>query len=398
MFLLATFLTGCDTSERFSVEAGSYNREDCIMRMPIRKGTKGCSLIETTNGQNTPVASQIVQKGDSCWLYFTLTGNTSSGSVRTYQYKTTKSATEAPKMGVDDNGKSLTLTSNGKNILSYNYTFSELPEGVDKLFTRSGYIHPACTPSGFVYTSIQPKDHRHHYGIWNPWTHVEYDGKLYDLWNLGSGQGTVRADKIEELYEGDVLTGFNATLKHIIFAPEGEKVIINEEWQVKAVENGNGYLWDFVSILEPCAEKPATITAYRYQGFSCRATEAWTRENCYMKTSEGLERPQIDATTARWIYVNGNVDNQKSGFMFMSYPDNYNTPEPLRIWNEEANGGRGDVFVNFCPTKTVDWKLEPGNKYTLRYRVFAYDGEMSDKQAERLWTDFAYPPIIRKTK
>lgn len=394
--LLVAFLTACSTSGRFTVEAGDYDREDCLVRMPVKKDTKHCSLVETTNGQKTPVACQVVEEGDSCWLYFTMAGSTSAGSVRTYRYTGTRPTAEGHRMGVEDNGKSLTLTSGGKSIMTYNYTLSEVPQGVRKVYERSGYIHPACTPSGFVYTNIQPVDHRHHYGIWNPWTRVEYDNQTYDLWNLGDSLGTVRADKIEETYQGEVLTGFNAKLKHIIFSPEGEKAIMDEEWQIKAVENGNGYLWDFVSILEPCAENPVTIKAYRYQGFSCRATDVWTRENCRMRTSEGLERPEIDATTARWIYVNGNIDNQESGFMFMSYPDNYNTPEPLRIWNQDSNGGRGDVYVNFCPTKTADWKLEPGRKYVLRYRVYAYDGEMSDKQAERLWTDFAHPPTIKK--
>ena len=72
----------------------------------------------------------------------------------------------------------------------------------------------------------------------------------------------------------------------------------------------------------------------------------------------------------------------------------YNSPEPLRIWDQNANWGRGDVYVNFCPTKTVDWVIEPGQKYQLSYRVMAYDGEMNPQKAESLWTDFVYPPTI----
>ena len=63
-------------------------------------------------------------------------------------------------------------------------------------------------------------------------------------------------------------------------------------------------------------------------------------------------------------------------------------------WNEGANGGRGDAFVNFAPTKNKDWKLMPGKHYTLRYRVFSYDGEMTRERADRLWNDFAYPPKV----
>ena len=96
-------------------------------------------------------------------------------------------------MSVRDDGRAVTLLSAGKPVLSYNYAVTPAPEGVSDVYARSGYIHPAWTPSGFVLTEIQPRDHYHHYGIWNPWTKVEYEGKLYDLWNLGERKGTVRA-------------------------------------------------------------------------------------------------------------------------------------------------------------------------------------------------------------
>ena len=42
----------------------------------------------------------------------------------------------------------------------------------------------------------------------------------------------------------------------------------------------------------------------------------------------------------------------------------------------------------------MDWQLEPGQTYVLRYRLFAYDGEMTSERAEQLWQDFASPPTI----
>ena len=80
--------------------------------------------------------------------------------------------------------------------------------------------------------------------------------------------------------------------------------------------------------------------------------------------------------------------------LFLGHPENYNAPEPLRIWDEKANGGRGDAFVNFAPTKNKDWELMPGRLYKQRYRIFSYDGEMDREKADRLWNDFAYPPKV----
>lgn len=293
-------------------------------------------------------------------------------------------------MGVSDNGSSLTLLCEGKTILTYQYAITPAPEGVRQVFSRGGYIHPACTPSGFVLTRIQPADHYHHYGIWNPWTHVIYDGQLYDLWNLGDSLGTVRPRQIDAVYEGKSCCGFDASLDHVAFTPGGETIILDEQWRVRATKAPEGYLWDFESRLRPTTDKQVTIQAYRYQGFCIRASEVWTRDNCSMMTSEGLERPDIDGSRGRWIYLVGDTGpSTKGGFLMMSYPGNQNAPEPLRIWDEEANRGRGDVFVNFCPAKTQDWVLEPGKEYQLRYRFLAFDGEMDPATAERLWKDFA---------
>ncbi|WP_160150067.1 PmoA family protein [Parabacteroides sp. Marseille-P3160] len=301
-------------------------------------------------------------------------------------------------MDVEDTHKALILKRNGKNILQYNYVWMDPPEGVDKSFGRSGFIHPAYTPSGYILTRIQPKDHYHHYGIWNPWTHVLYDGTMYDLWNLGDKKGTVRARKIEKIYKGEVFSGYEASLDHYIFSTVGEKIIMDELWNVKAWNTPGGFLWDFESTLHPSTVLPIILKEYRYAGFSFRATEDWTKDNCEMLTSEGYERPEIDGTTARWIYVNGNTKQGRSGLLFLSNPHNYNSPEPLRIWNEKANGGRGDAFINFAPTKNKDWTLLPGKQYKLRYRVLTYDGTMTKEHAEQLWKDYAYPPQVKETK
>jgi hypothetical protein len=296
-------------------------------------------------------------------------------------------------MDIEDTRNALILKKDGKSILQYNYTRVEPPEGVDKAYGRSGFIHPAWSPEGNILTTIQPKDHYHHYGIWNPWTQVVYDDVLYDLWNIGDKKGTVRAKAIEETCKGDVLAGYTASLDHYIFTPSEEKVIINELWKIKAWNVFGGFLWDFESLLHPSTPLPVLLQQYRYAGLGYRATEEWTRENCEMMTSEGKTRQEIDGSTARWIYITGQTKTGRSGLLFLGHPENYNAPEPLRIWNEEANGGRGDAFINFAPTKDKDWLLQPGNTYRLRYRILSYEGEMTSGQAGRLWNDFAYPPV-----
>jgi hypothetical protein len=103
-----------------------------------------------------------------------------------------------------------------------------------------------------------------------------------------------------------------------------------------------------------------------------------------------MTHKNADGTTARWCIVDGELPEGKGGAVMMSHPDNFNHPEPLRIWPENQYG-RGDLFANFAPTKNKDWLLEPGKKYTLRYRMLVYDGEMTPDIAEWAWKEFANP-------
>ena len=405
LFSLLTLFVGLAAqakSIRFQVDAGSFDRQDCAVSLDVsaylkKNSTRVPYLSEIRDGQRLSLPCQLVfqQDGSQSLLCFVLQGHTPARSSRQFELSFGKAkTTEQPAMTVLDNQESLVLSQQGRPVLSYRYTLAPVPEGVDPVFRRSGFIHPAWTPSGFVLTAIQPRDHRHHYGIWNPWTHLVYDGKLYDLWNLGDKLGTVRATAVDATYQGPVVAGFDALLDHVIFAPAGEKTVMKEKWMVRAWQSAGGFLWDFESQLTPSGPQPVLLQEYRYAGFGYRANEVWTNQNCMMMTSEGHSRQQIDGTRARWIYVTGDSPAGRSGLLLMEAPRNYNSPEPLRIWNEEANGGRGDVFINFAPTKNTDWQLEPGQTYRLCYRLFAYDGEMTPQRAEQLWQDFAHPPKV----
>ena len=95
--------------------------------------------------------------------------------------------------------------------------------------------------------------------------------------------------------------------------------------------------------------------------------------------------------------MQGEIDNDYAGIVMMSYPTNYNYPEPLRIWPENQNG-RGDVFANFCPTKNTDWLLEPGKTYVLKYRLLVFNGHYTKEKAENAWRNYAGGVEVKITK
>ena len=78
----------------------------------------------------------------------------------------------------------------------------------------------------------------------------------------------------------------------------------------------------------------------------------------------------------------------------MSRIANREHPEAMRVWPENANGGRGDMFFEFCPIRFNNWLIEPGKEYVLRYRMIVYDGKLNPETMETLWKNYVYPPTV----
>ncbi|MEO8416238.1 MAG: PmoA family protein [Ginsengibacter sp.] len=302
---------------------------------------------------------------------------------------------------VENQGGDLLLTGQGKKVLQYNFQTVYPPEGVDTVYKRSGFIHPLWSPDGHVLTQINPPDHRHHVGIWNPWTEVSFEGKDVDFWNLVKKQGTVRFAKFISKTEGPVYGGFRALQEHVAFDDtlmNKEKVALDEVWDIRVYNVGNKmWLWDFTSELNCATDDSVILKEYRYGGFGFRATHDWNNQNSKVLTSEGKTRKDADATRARWCMIDGDVTGGHSGILFMDYPTNYNFPEPMRVWPENMNG-RGDVFFSFSPTRNMDWPLAPYKRYVLKYRMLVYDGTISPGLAENTWNSFSHPPQVTISK
>jgi hypothetical protein len=290
----------------------------------------------------------------------------------------------------------LTIQSGNKNLLSYNFTTVYPPEGIDTAYKRSGFIHPLWSPHGQVLTRIQPPDHYHHYGLWNPWTHVLLEGDTLDFWNLAKQQGTVRFADFISVTNGPAFSEYKALHEHVVFKNDGgEKIALNEIQSVRIYKPEEDYYFvDITSELKCATESPVLLLEYRYGGLGWRATEQWDKNNSEVLTSENKTRKDADGSRARWCIVQGKVDNYYAGIVLMSHPDNYNHPEPLRIW-PESQDERGDVFVNISPTKNKDWLLEPGKKYVLKYRLLLFNNHLSQKAAESAWWYFANPPGVK---
>src|SRR5260221_11200438 len=233
------------------------------------------NLVKVNGNKRIPVAFQISEGKERMLTWMIQPGKNTTEKIIFELVKGMPSA--FPTINATMNDGALTIHTGEKNLLRYMYKTVYPPAGIDTAFKRSAFIHPLWTPHGQVLTRIQAPDHYHHYGLWNPWTHVLFEGDILDFWNLKDRKGTVRFGNFVSVTSGDVYAEFQAVHQHIAFKSDGtEKVALNELQTVrvyKPVNNEDYYITDITIEMNCASESPFLILEYRYAGLGWRATE-----------------------------------------------------------------------------------------------------------------------------
>ncbi len=388
MLICLTGLSCADKNIHLELSEGTAFQKNTIVRLKLPNKLKKhpFRLMEKNPKGKFEIPYQIEED----YLYW-------MSGVEPSQYTLdTKTPSKQDHIKMIEQGGQLEVFQGNTKIVGYQMALKKSPKGVSKAYNRSGYLHPINTPSGKRLTRIQPQDHYHHYGIWNPWTHTLFDEDTLDFWNLDKMEGTVRFAKLLEENSGPVFSTFKVLHEHVVLKNENEKVALNETQKIRIFPiNKDQYLMDITIKYECATAQPFKIIKYRYGGFGWRTTEEWDNQNSRVLSSEGKTRKNADGSTARWCIVEGQLGKEGyGGGLMLSHPENFNHPEPLRVWPENQYG-RGDLFVNFATTKTTDWTLNPGKIYTLRYQLLIYDGKMETTSADALWDQFVHPTTYR---
>jgi hypothetical protein len=389
-----------------TVEAGPYARTDTPVSVPLAtvpQAVAGQPLLlqEVRGSQRVAVPAQI-EPGVTPRLHWIIAGTLPAGQTRTYELVAGAAPSERVVSATKDD-KVLEISVGDARVMQYHHAASPAPKGVAKvpdsklpLYDHSAFIHPLWSPKGTVLTDINPPDHLHHMGIWMPWTHTTFEGKMVDFWNVGDGTGTVRFSRYISTTTGPVYGGFQSEQNHVALkTSKGEQTILKEVWDVRVYNVGGpdkGYwLVDFQSTQRCVADQPLIQDEYRYGGLGYRATRQWKGPDADYLTSEGKTRKDGHATRARWCDCFGKSGDLWEGVTFFSNPQNFRHPEPMRLWPEPDNY----IFFNFCPSQLGEWEMKPGEDHVFRYRWYVHEGKPDVAQIERIWNDYANPPEVR---
>lgn len=260
------------------------------------------------------------------------------------------------------------------------------PTGGEK-FAGSAFLHPLRTPAGFEWTSIQPADHLHHFGLWWPWKYIEVDGAKYNCWEIQEGQGAHVARRVIPLMAlPDNSLQWHFLNETVIKKPGAAPVAVIQETALVAVwVEGDAQVLD-ISLRQKSTASAVTIVNYRYSGFSWRGPASWNKDNSTLTTSDGKGRDDANGTPARWVLVSGSTANGTASVLMMSAAaDLAGTPERVRVWDSKSQNGT--PFVNFNPVMETALPLDDAHPAVSnrKYRVIAADHTLDAAAAEAAW-------------
>jgi hypothetical protein len=373
-WIVATALLGCAAPAfsrdlKVTVSAGDYDRHDTVVqfKLPEDTGPGGYALTDDS-GQRTRL-----QVGPSGRATFIL-GELKRGQTRTYRLDEggDDGAKAAPvEMSRDDDR--ITFSAGGKEILQYQGAKTPLPAGYGPEYQRGGYIYPLYTPSGKLVADDYPPKHKHHHGIWSPWTKTVFEGRQPDFWNMGDKKGTVEFVGIDAAWGGAVVGGFAARHRMIdLTAKPDPKPALDESWNVRVYRPLTGsrpmYVFDWMSTQTCASDSPLVLPRYHYGGLGFRGSREWEdKSNCVFLTSEGKDRSNGNETTGKWCWIGGKVQGDMAGVAILCHPENFRFPQGMRLNPDEP-------FFSYCPSQGGEWKIQPGKPYVARYRFVVADG------------------------
>ena len=247
----------------------------------------------------------------------------------------------------------------------------------DPLYSRTGYIHPLCTPSGRVVTGDFAPDHPHQHGLFFAWTKTSFDGRSPEFWNQKQGSGRVAYEKTLAIHSGPGDTGFDVAHRfEDLTAPGGAEPVLEETWKVRVSLVGGRYQIDLHSSQQCAGEKPLVIEKYHYGGMAIRGNADWLDEvPDRITTSEGKDRVAGNHTRPKWVKMAGHLEGAACGVVAIPHPGNFRAPQWVRLHPSKP------YFV-FSPMVEEPFTMEAGKTYESRFRFVVFDGEMTAAEVE----------------
>ncbi|MCA9141029.1 MAG: PmoA family protein [Planctomycetales bacterium] len=296
------------------------------------------------------------------------------------------------ELRVLEDDATITIRANDRPILVYNKISPPLPQGIDPVYRRSGFLHPVTSPAGRIVTATFPSDHAHQHGIFSAWVKTTWNQREIDFWNLAKGNGRVLHQRVVNVFAEADRVGFEVDLIHR--AEQAPVVdVLRERWRITAVPtDGSYHAFDLHSTQYANTERPLTIQSFHYGGFAVRgpmvwllpedrdraADEAEVRIGSKFLNDRGSDRIKGNHEASRWVCLSGLVDGKPAGITVLCHQENLRSPQKARLHPTKPY---------FCFTPCVDEPIVIDQQHPLvsKYRYLITDSVPDPEWINRQW-------------
>lgn len=293
-------------------------------------------------------------------------------------------ALEADRLSVAEGKRQITIRDGAELILSYNKLPPDVPPGIDRVYRRSGFLHPVASPHGGVVTAAYPVDHAHQNGIFAAWVKTTYDSKPVDFWNLAKKSGRVKHDRVVSTFCDAEQAGFEVELLHQVIGEEPLDVL-RETWRITCYRNQDGrHIFDLESTQRALTDQPLIVEEYHYGGMAVRGPTEWivdasdpesnARASVFLN-SLGSARVKGNHEPARWVSMTGTQHGSQVTVTMLSHQDNFRAPQPARLHPTKP-------YFCFAPCVKSEFVIDKSNPLHSRYRFV-----VSDAKPDATWLD-----------
>ena len=281
------------------------------------------------------------------------------------------------KLLAEKTKEGVTVTEGGKGVLFYQF----MPQSVNGLYTRAGFVHPLFDLWGDTLTENAPEDHPNHRGVFWAWHQVTRNGKkVADGWmseNIRFEPVTLNTNT------NNGKAHIDAQLNWVIHSETGKAdTIIRESTAIVVYPAADSCRRiDFDITLTPLADSIALGGSDDMKGYGGFCLRVKLSPDVIFRSGDTVVEPQETAVYAKpWMDITGISpdSHHKSGIAILAYqPAQQPCPWILRTATSMQN-------VPFPGRKPA---ILPPAGWHLKYSLLVHARAMDDETLQRYYSD-----------
>lgn len=292
---------------------------------------------------------------------------------------------------VEQTAATIAISDERGTILVYNKRSPSVPDNVEPVYQRSGFLHPIATPTGRIVTAVFPIDHKHQDGVFSAWVRTRWQDRDIDFWNIAGGTGRVLHEKVVSTFSDRSKAGFEVDLIHRAMI-EPTVDVLRERWKITAYPTDDTFrCFDMDTTQIALTDSPLLVREYHYGGIALRGLTRWVQpknrsqaplgekiEDSDFLNDHGSERIAGNHQKSRWVCLHGKIDGNPVSITVLCHPENFRAPQSARLHPSKP-------YFCFAPCVDGDFVIDREHPFTSKYRFLVTDAAPDPEWLSMQW-------------